>query len=48
VPEPDGLAAEFTSRDVTMSAPLSDTSDGLRGFEIKDHDGYVLFFGRPR
>jgi catechol 2,3-dioxygenase-like lactoylglutathione lyase family enzyme len=48
VPDPDGLAAEFTSRDVTMSAPLSDTSDGLRGFEIKDHDGYVLFFGRPR
>jgi hypothetical protein len=22
--------------------------DGLRGFEIKDADGYVLFFGRPR
>jgi hypothetical protein len=22
--------------------------DGLRGFELKDSDGYVLFFGRPR
>ena len=22
-------------------------SDGLRGFELKDTDGYVLFFGRP-
>ena len=22
--------------------------DGLRGFELKDADGYVLFFGRPR
>jgi len=20
----------------------------LRGFELKDADGYVLFFGRPR
>jgi catechol 2,3-dioxygenase-like lactoylglutathione lyase family enzyme len=23
-------------------------TDGLRGFELKDADGYVLFFGRPR
>jgi len=22
--------------------------DGLRGFELKDVDGYVLFFGRTR
>ena len=28
--------------------PLTDTSDGLRGLELKDADGYVLFFGRPR
>jgi len=28
--------------------PLKDTHDGLRGFEICDPDGYVLFFGRPR
>jgi hypothetical protein len=26
---------------------LQDTSSGLRGFEITDPDGYVLFFGRP-
>ena len=25
-----------------------DTHDGLRGFELTDPDGYVLFFGRPR
>ena len=25
-----------------------DTDDGLRGFELEDVDGYVLFFGRPR
>jgi catechol 2,3-dioxygenase-like lactoylglutathione lyase family enzyme len=48
VPDPDGLAAEFSSRNVAFSAPLKDTDDGLRGFEIKDADGYVLFFGRPR
>ena len=48
VPDPDALAAEFTSRDVSFSKPLKDTHDGLRGFELKDADGYVLFFGRPR
>ena len=48
VPDPDALAAEFASRGVTFSVPLEDTHDGLRGFELKDVDGYVLFFGRPR
>lgn len=28
--------------------PLRDTHDGLRRFEIKDADGYLLFFGRPQ
>jgi catechol 2,3-dioxygenase-like lactoylglutathione lyase family enzyme len=48
VPDPDALAEEFTSRGVIFSVPLKDTHDGLRGFELKDADGYVLFFGRPR
>ena len=48
VPDPDALAAEFAARDVSFSEPLKDTGDGLRGFEVKDADGYVLFFGRPR
>jgi catechol 2,3-dioxygenase-like lactoylglutathione lyase family enzyme len=48
VPDPDALAAEFTSRDVEFFEPLKDTHDGLRGFEVKDADGYLLFFGRPR
>jgi catechol 2,3-dioxygenase-like lactoylglutathione lyase family enzyme len=47
-PEPDDLAAEFASQGTVFSAPLGDTHDGLRGFEICDPDGYVLFFGRPR
>jgi hypothetical protein len=48
VPDPDALAAEFSSRNVEFSEPLKDTDDGLRGFELKDADGYVLFFGRTR
>jgi catechol 2,3-dioxygenase-like lactoylglutathione lyase family enzyme len=48
VPDPDALAAEFASRNVEFFVPLMDTHDGLRGFELKDADGYILFFGRPR
>ena len=48
VPDPDALAAEFASRNVKFFTPLKDTHDGLRGFEIKDADGYLLFFGRPQ
>ena len=48
VPDPDALAAEFSSRGVAFSVPLENTHDGLRGFELKDADGHVLFFGRPR
>jgi hypothetical protein len=48
VPDPDALAAEFSSRHVEFSRPLQDDDDGLRGFELEDADGYVLFFGRPR
>lgn len=45
---PDILAAEFADRSATFRKPLADTHDGLRGFEIEDPDGYVLFFGCPR
>ena len=48
VPDPDALAAELTSRGVTFSKPLQATNDGLRGFELEDANGHVLFFGRPR
>jgi catechol 2,3-dioxygenase-like lactoylglutathione lyase family enzyme len=47
-PDPDALAAEFLGHGATFSAPLADTHDGLRGFELTDPDGYVFFFGRPR
>jgi catechol 2,3-dioxygenase-like lactoylglutathione lyase family enzyme len=48
VPDPDALAAEFSSRNVEFVQPLKDDDDGLRGFALKEADGYVLFFGRPR
>src|SRR5512145_2859038 len=49
VVDPDALAAEFASRGVVFSVPLTDRDgDGLRGFVIKDLDGYGLFFGNHR
>jgi catechol 2,3-dioxygenase-like lactoylglutathione lyase family enzyme len=47
VPDPDALSAEFLSRNVEFVTPLQNNDDGLRGFEIKDADGYMLYFGRP-
>ena len=46
-PDPDALAEEFASRGVSFRAPLGVNSDDLRGFEVMDADGYVLYFGRP-
>ena len=51
VPDPDGLEAEFSSRNVQFFKTIKDSEDGddgLRGFEVQDADGYVLFFGRPK
>ncbi len=50
VPDPDALATEFSSRNVGFFTSIEDNEggdDGLRGFEVKDADGYILFFGRP-
>ena len=47
VPDPDALAAEYAKNGVEFSESLKDTHDGLRGFEVTDANGYVLFFGRP-
>jgi hypothetical protein len=50
-PDPYALAAEFVDHETTFSAPLKDKHDGLRGFEVTDPDGYVLFSAaqdRPR
>lgn len=47
VPDPDALAAEFASRDVEFFKPIANNDDDLRGFEIRDVDGYILYFGRP-
>jgi catechol 2,3-dioxygenase-like lactoylglutathione lyase family enzyme len=46
-PDPDALAAEFQGRGAEFHQPLGLSSEGLKGFEISDPDGYVLFFGKP-
>lgn len=48
VADPEALAAEFQRRGLGLSAPLTDSDDGLRGFVVKDVDGYGLFFGHHR
>jgi len=45
--DPDALFQEYRSRGIVFHQPLLDDGDGLRGFEVADSDGYVLFFGRP-
>ncbi|HEX5153745.1 MAG TPA: VOC family protein [Parafilimonas sp.] len=45
--EPDSLFDEYRSNNVSFKKPIHDNSDNIRGFEIEDADGYVLFFGRP-
>jgi len=47
----DRLGFEITFQGpllTTSSSASFATDDGLRGFELMDADGYVLFFGRPR
>lgn len=48
VPDPDALAAEFSLRNVEFFTPLMNNDDGLRGFEVKDADEYLLYFGCPK
>src|SRR5687768_17226348 len=46
VPDPDALAKEFSLRKVAFFKSLHNNDDNLRGFEIQDVDGYILYFGR--
>jgi len=45
--DPEKLFEEYRSNAVVFKKPLHDNSDDIKGFEIKDADGYLLFFGRP-
>jgi catechol 2,3-dioxygenase-like lactoylglutathione lyase family enzyme len=47
VPDPDALSEELGSRGADFSTQLGNNSDNLRGFEIRDPNGYIIFFGRP-
>ena len=43
-----GVSPFFIARNLRSRSPSTRTGDGLRGFEVQDADGYVLYFGRPR
>ncbi|MGC4038234.1 MAG: hypothetical protein QM764_19885 [Chitinophagaceae bacterium] len=45
--EPEKLFEEYNAKAVSFRKSLQVNSDNLKGFEIEDADGYVLFFGRP-
>jgi len=47
VPDPDALYEDVSSKDIEFAVRLGNNSDNLRGFEVKDLNGYILFFGRP-
>lgn len=44
---PDALSRELTARGVSVHVPEENADDALTGFEVRDLDGYVLFFGCP-
>ena len=46
--DPDALFEEYRAGGLTFHQSIRDDEDGLRGFEVTDADGYVLFFGRPK
>jgi hypothetical protein len=45
--DPDVIYEEYRAKGLNFKQPIMDDDDNLRGFEITDADGYVLFFGRP-
>lgn len=47
VSDPDSLYDDFASRDLEFKMPLCNNSDNLRGFEVRDVNGYIIYFGRP-
>lgn len=47
IDNPETLYNEFVERGVSMHRELSNTSEGLRAFEVADNNGYVLCFGCP-
>ncbi|WP_221392897.1 hypothetical protein [Dyadobacter sp. NIV53] len=46
--DPDTLFEEYRSNGVVFFQAIRDDDNGLRGFEIEDADGSILFFGRPK
>lgn len=47
VSDPDALFETYRAKGVVFRQSIHNDDDGLRGFEVTDADGYVLFFGHP-
>jgi len=47
VETPSELQQDMVSRGTKLYKELHKRDDGLIGFEVRDMDGYVLFFGHP-
>jgi hypothetical protein len=45
--DPDALYREYCGKGVAVHRPIANLEEGLRAFEIRDINGYVLCFGRP-
>jgi len=45
--EPEALSIEFAGRGCEFKEPLGINPDNLLGFELRDPNGYVIYFGRP-
>ena len=45
--DPDSLYTEFKENGVEFHRDLEVNHDGLRGFDVKDNNGYVIRFARP-
>lgn len=46
-PRAEEVADQIRARGGAFHSPLTTREDGLRGFEVIDPDGHVLFFGTP-
>ena len=44
--DPDALFEELKDKGVNFHRELENTEDGLRAFEVRDNNGYVLCFAR--
>ena len=45
-PDPDTLYEELRDNGVEFKKPIENTDDGLRAFEVRDNNDYIICFGK--